>query len=193
MRALSRNFTSREKVLLVVLSIILLGLLYFLLIDRPVRNGITEAQNDKVQLQMERDMLNLKIEQLESMEMELDELVHSDKVSIMASYNNSKEEIRFLNDILAGTLQYTVDFSGVTRDGDQIRRDFSLDFTAKNYADACEVLNKLNNSNYRCLIGTVIVSSKENDIQKGAIMVKAAATFYETMVGGIEDAGLPQS
>ena len=193
MRALSRNFTSREKVLLVVLSIILLGLLYFLLIDRPVRNGLIEAQNDKEQLQMERDMLNLKIAQLESMEMELDELVHSDKVSIMASYNNSKEEIRFLNDILAGTLQYTVDFSGVTRDGDQIRRDFSLEFTAKNYADACEVLNKLNNSHYRCLIGTVIVSSKEKDIQKGAIMVKAAATFYETMVGGIEDAGLPQS
>lgn len=193
MSVLSRNFTFKEKIMLVVLSIILLGLLYFLLIDRPVRNGMAEAQSNRSQLELERDMINLKIVQLENMEKELDELVRSDKISIMASYNNSKEEIRFLNDILAGTQQYTVDFSGVTRDGDQIRRDFSLEFTAKNYAEACEVLNKLNNSQYRCLIGTVVVSSKEKDIKNGAIVVKASATFYETMVGGIEDAGLPQS
>lgn len=192
MSVLSRNFTFKEKIMLVVLSIILLGMLYFLLIDRPVRNGLAEAQSNMSQLELERDMVNMKIVQLENMEKELDELVRSDKISIMASYNNSKEEIRFLNDILAGTQQYTVDFSGVTRDGDQIRRDFSLVFTAKNYADACEVLNKLNNSNYRCLIGTVVVSSKEKDIQNGAIMVRAAATFFETMVGGVEDAGLPQ-
>ena len=191
MKILSRDFTIKEKILLLILSLFLVGLAYFQFIDRPVRQDLAAAQAEKDALQMELDAVMIKATQLQIMEEELKNLSNKESISVMESYNNSKAEIKLLNDVLASTTQYSIAFSNVTRNGDQIRRDFTLQFVTADYKAACKVLEELGNSQYRCLIGNIACSAESGDITSGPVAVNATATFYETMVGGVADAGLP--
>lgn len=113
-------------------------------------------------------------------------------ISYMASYNNSKEELALLNDILSDTVQYTVTFTNVTRNNNQIRRNFSLQFRTEDYASMWEVINGLCESEYRCLVGDIkCQAAKERDGSR-YVTADVTATFFETMVGGTPDAGLPE-
>lgn len=191
MKVLSRDFTLKEKILLLILSIALIALAYYQFIDQPVRSELASAQAEKESIQIELDAVQLKLAQLKKMEQELTGLTGSGGLGMIASYNNSKAEIDLLNDILEDTQQYSISFSDVTRNGDLIRRNFSLRFTAKNYEEATAMLAKLNSSEYRCLLGNVYCDSEDGDLTKGPVSVSATATFFETMVGGKADAGLP--
>lgn len=192
MKVLSRDFTLKEKILLLILSIALIVLAYYQFIDQPVRSELSSAQAEKESIQIELDAVQIKLAQLKKMEQELTGLTGSGSLGMMASYNNSKAEIALLNDILEDTQKYSVSFSDVTRNGDLIRRNFTLQFTAADYAEATEILTQLSNSEYRCLLGNVYCDSEDGDLTKGLVSVSATATFYETMVGGKADAGLPE-
>ena len=198
MKVLSREFTTKEKVLIAILAAIILVLCYFWVVDFPVRNGIEEAKSQRQSLGVELDAVKTKIKGLEQMQSELDSLGSSGRGGYMASYNNSKAEIAALNDILSDTKEYLVSFDDLTREGDLVRRAFTIEFTTKGYSAAKKTILNLENSEYRCRIGDLscVVEDKDSsnvDLKKwkGDIKVSATATFYETMVGGVEDEGLP--
>ncbi len=191
MKILSRDFTMVEKVLLTLLGVILVVLVYYRFVDQPVRTAINTAVSERETLQSELDVVNARVERLDRMESELNQIKTEGTASLMPSYNNSKEELRLLNDVLSVTTQYSISFADVTRDGDQIRRAFTLQFTCPNYATMEQVLSALANSPYRCLIGDITCSISNNKDLLNEVMVNATATFYETMVGGTPDSGLP--
>lgn len=187
MKIMSRSFNRAEKALLIVLAIILLGLMYYWFVDQPVRDAITSAKAESDGLWVELNTLQADAARLEKMQAELDEIESSGSVSRMGSYNNSEAELRLLNDALAGTLQYSITFSDVTRSGNQIRRNFTLQFKTADYDGAREIVESIENSEFRCIIGDIRCTVDSDE----AVTINAAATFYETMVGGTPDAGLP--
>ena len=44
MKAFSRSFTLKEKILLLLLSLVLIGLAYYQFVDQPVRSALVQAQ-----------------------------------------------------------------------------------------------------------------------------------------------------
>lgn len=190
MKKMNYAFSTMEKILILILVLILIGLGYFYFIDKPVREGITKAEYDKEDLQVEFDALSIKIARLKKMQNELEDLEGSN-ASYMESYNANKRELSFLNDLLKRTIWYNVDFSDVSKEGDLIRRPFSLQFTTSNYGDAKKIINQLYNSKLRCLIADINITAVTNDFRDGDIQVALQAYFYETMNGGTPDAGLP--
>ena len=187
MKIMSRDFTLAEKVLILVLVVILLGLVYYRFVDQTVRDSIRSSESESQALQVELNAVEQRITYLRSIQEAMDELEKAGKLSWMGSYNNSKAEVAFLNDILVNTLQYSIAFADVTRNGDQIRRSFTLQYQTNNYEEAQEIMRKLCSGEDRCLVGDVRCSIAEN----GKVTISAAATFYETMVDGTPDAGLP--
>ena len=192
MKVLSRDFTLKEKILLLILSLALIGLAYYQFIDQSVRSELAIAQSEKESLQVELDAVQMRLAQLKKMEQEMADLSGDTSLGIMGSYNNSKAEIALLNDILGDTQQYSISFSDVTRNGDLIRRNFSLQFTASDYEEAMQMLTRLSRSECRCRLGNIYCESEDGNVLKGPVSVSATATFYETMVGGKADAGLPK-
>ena len=188
MKIMSRDFTTKEKALIVVLALILLALVYYYFVDQNVRAAIANSQSEEQSLQTQLNAVEARILHLKSLQTKMDELEASGQLTYMGSYNHSKAEVAFLNDILAGTLQYSIDFANVTRSGDQIRRSFTLQYTTANYAEAQAVMKKLCNGSDRCLVGDVNCTINDN----GTVTMKQSAMFYETMVGGTPDAGLPR-
>ena len=187
MKIMSRDFTRTEKILIVVLALILLGLVYYQFVEKTVRSSITNAQSEASMLQTELDAAQARLAAAQNIKNSMDELEASGQKSWMGSYNNSKAEVTFLNAILADTLQYSVTFSNVTRAGDQIRRSFTLEYRTDSYASAHEIMARLSQSHDRCIVSEASCAL-END---GMVVVRQAATFYETMVGGVPAAGLP--
>ena len=193
---MSRDVNAKEKVLLVILVLIILGFGYYRFVDQPVRKNLAKAEAEYSSIQTELTEVRIKIRELQRMQDEIDQITSGGKDSFMPSYNNAKEELALLNDILNESVtQYSVAFTGVTRYGDQIRRDFKLDFTAPDYESMKALVEKLTGVDYRCMVGdyscNVIKVKDQQNEETTALAVSATATFFETMVGGTADAGLP--
>ena len=192
MKNMNREFTTREKLLILLLCLILVGLAYYQFVDQPVRTALNNAHAERDSLLTELTAVNAKLTVMRRMRDEMEDITAGGTVSEMKSYNNSKPEIALLNDILRGTPDYTISFADVTRDGDQIRRNFTMTFTADSYARIQRIVKQLSESPYRCLIGDLKISvTRGKTMEEGPINVNATATFFETMVGGVVDAGLP--
>ena len=189
MKIMSRDFTTAEKLLLVVLALILVGLVYYRFVDQTVREAIANNEADAQMYQTQLTAVEGNLARLQSVKKEMDALEEEGNLSWMGSYNNSKEEVAFLNDILADTLKYSIAFADVTRSGDQIRRGFTLQYTCANYKAAQDIALRLCQGKNRCLVGDM-QCKYDGSLN---VEIRATATFYETMVGGIPDAGLPQS
>lgn len=188
MKILSRDFTRAEKVLIALLALVLVGLAYYQFVDKTVRTSIANYEAEAKDLRTELNAAEKRLEALKSVQNNLDALEAEGRLSWMASYNNSKSEVAFLNDILSDAEQYSVTFSDVSRTGDQIRRRFTLQYVAADYQSAQDIVARLCASEDRCLVDdiTCTISSKD-----GSVSIKQTATFYETMVEGVGDAALP--
>jgi len=190
MKILSRDFTTQEKVILLILCIFLVGLAYYQFVDKPVRTSLARAESEKAALEVELQAVQAKNAQLKKMQDEINQVTSGDAVSVMPSYNNSKAVITLLDEVL-GSMKYSINFSNVTRSGDQIRRNISVSFTAPNYSTMETVLERLTHSEFRCLIDNVSCSRGNARYTNDLVSVNLTATFYETMVGGTSDSGLP--
>lgn len=188
MNVLSREFTRSEKVLLVILSALLIGLLYYRFVYITTEDMIADLKNKADTTQADLDMANARAQKLQSMQSELDALDLTDETSRMESYNNSKNETAFLNQVLRGVNDYSITFAEVTREGDQIRRSFSLQFVTKDYTEAVGIVDDLTSGEYRCLVDDINYSLSDNK----EIHIDLTATFFETMVGGTPDSALPK-
>ena len=128
MKFMSREFTKKEKIMIVLLLLILAGLSYYRFFFIPVQNRIATADTRREAARMELSIVEAQIARLQAMQDELDGIESAEHSTYLASYNNSEAEIRLLNRLLADTLQYSLSFSNVTRDGDLIRRNITMQF-----------------------------------------------------------------
>ena len=153
MKVLSRSFSLKEKILLLLLSLILVGLAYYQFVDQPVRSALATAQAEADALSVELCAVEAKLARMRRMRAELEDVTAGGTASEMGSYNNSKAELAMLNDVLSEALQYSITFANVTRNGDQIRRNFTLQLIADSYDTMEHIINSINSSHHRCLIG----------------------------------------
>ncbi len=195
MNVLSRKLSSREKTLLVILVLVIVAALYYLLIFQPVTDRINRSKENAASLETQLVALDAKVAQIQRMQKSVEEFTQNGHVvSIMPSYSAGKQELVFLNSTLAASEDYYVGFTSITREGNQIRREFALKFTVDKYSEAENIINILEHSDLRCLISDFSVKpvEQEETIENGKVESSCVATFYETMFGGVADAELPE-
>ena len=188
MKIMSRNFSTKEKALLVILAFVLVGLVYYKMIYANIHNAVVSAQAEVVSLQTELETAQAQVATIERMKSEMDAINSSGAVARMGSYNNSKPETAFLHTVLSGVADYSIKFDDVTRDGDQIRRNFNLQYKTNSYKEAEAIMKELTSGEYRCLISDVNCNVDNNN----TVTISLIGTFYETMVGGTADSALPK-
>lgn len=185
MKERKRKTSVLEKVLLCVLLLLIAGLAYYELVYKRAIEREMELTEQREALQAQLETLDATMAELRRMERELESV--DENTSLVASYNNAKEELARLNRALQMATSYTVTFANVTRQGDLLRRNFSLSFTADGFETVKRIITELNECDLRCVIGDIQFSGS----REGNVSVSMGATFYETMVGGTPDAGLP--
>lgn len=185
MKILSRDFTLREKISITILLIIVICFGYKTLVHDPIEEQLVIAEGNRQTLETEIMIINSKINNLQKMQEELDQILNDPTVTVMPSYNNVKEELAFLNETLTKSYSYSINVDDVTKDGNQIRRDVAIQFTAKDFNSMKDIIKTLSENKERSLISNIQFSNNNG------ISCSLLVTFYETMVGGTADTGLP--
>lgn len=191
MKLLTRDFTTREKVLLAILLVVIIVAAYYLFVYRTIDDQIMSLESQNQTLESQLTIATAQVQRLQAMSEELGNDVLR---SYMPSYNSSKKELDFLNQTLAETDDYLINFTTITRNGDQINRGYSLQFTAKNYKQAESIIEALEGSEIRCLIGDyrIYPIQGEEHLHRGKVQVALNGSFYETMYDGVADKELPE-
>ena len=186
MKLLSRDFTALEKLVLLILILVLMGLGYYRFIDQPVRQGIEEAEAQQEKLQADLNNVNGRIQDYLD---RLDELNQAKELrQSMPSYNSSEEEIRILNGVLGAARNYSFNMDKVTLSGNQIRRSFTFSFASPDFGNVRDIFTGLSNSRVRCLIGDVECGGLTMTPEGETISVRANGAFYETLMDAEHDA-----
>lgn len=188
---MSREFTTREKILLLVLCVLLLGIVYYEFIIKYVDETIKQYNTED----METELLieQAKAQSIMDMESEMKN-TKAKTGSVVASYNNIKNEISALNDIFGAASTYNFDFNQAIKDGDAVRRDINISFTAGSYSTAEAIIEKLHDCKYRCLIRNISINTSSGEgISSGSVSVSMTVTFFETMYNANTTDGLEEN
>lgn len=167
-------FTTREKVLLVILAVLVIAVGYWKLILTPINDSIAGLN---AQTASEQDAIltnSARLSRMRQMQQELETL---------PDYDNSERLLVELNTILSGTVDYTLSFGDtyLLEDGGSIIcRPISLEYTCGSYTAARAVMDALHGSNYVNLISDVTL---DLDAQHGT-KVNLTITYFELQSTG---------
>lgn len=188
---MSRKFTKRETILLIIFAVLLIGLVYYYGVWNQSKEAL--ATYNTMDLEDELTVEQAKAMSKQNMQKEIDS-GDMKANGVVASYNNITNEISALNDILSMADTYTLDFSEAQENAGTVRRSINVTFHAGSYATVTNMLQQLHDCQYRCLIQDVAISSSASSttgIKEGSdLNVSLTVTFYETTYNSDSTAGL---
>lgn len=193
--SLNRQFTRREKVLLVILAALLVFAAYFYAVYRPTEASVSGAKAQIDSLSSEITVLEAKQQRMVSMQAELDELHASGGAMPIPAYDNLQQLMGFLNVVLSNTSDYSLSFPGLdlpdeNSNSDIVRRHLQMTFVSPNYAAARQTLDQLQNCPYCCQLKDVSIVPFSNDrasirqsssLLGNSVQVTLTMSFYENM------------
>lgn len=190
---LKREFTFREKILILVAAVLALGLIYYNFVYKYFQNQIalysTASLEDELMVEQNKAM---RISQMQQIIEESKGKVKGD----LSVYNNQSAEIIEMGKIFdEDGDNVSISWSDPVLTGTIIRRDVNISFHTDSYQKFKNVLKKMSEMQYRCLIGNVTVSDGRNGNVEGIaasddINASISVTFFETSEGATSLAGL---
>ena len=195
-----RALTRREKALLIILGILIAAAAYYMFVHRVVVDSLARIEGEKQDVETAITIDTAKVVKLTAMKKELEEIEEYGVKSVVPEYDNLSREIVFLNKVLEGTSDYTINFSSLTTTQGIARRVANLEFTTSSYDNSCKIIDQLQNCEYCCRLGDVIMEpideyngtyysslygygyyDADYSILRNPLTVKVSMTFYEKM------------
>lgn len=184
---MNRSFTTREKVLLVLLAIILIGVVYSKFVYTPTSEAILAAQTARDDCDADFLVQVAKASKLRDMRRELELIVeNAGSVSEIPPYDNLQNVMAELNTILLAATEPNIDFDSVTFSEGLATRKISMTFTCANYAQAKQVISALAGCRYRCQIDDLSATpqaakSLKPDVATQTLSIRLSVEFYESI------------
>jgi len=180
---MKREFTSREKALLLVLIVILLISGYSAFFLSPLQTHISDAQAQQSDALDQLQVETVKAQQLKKMKEDLAQLDKTESGSRIPDYDNLQNVMTQLDAILSAASDYDLSFPQVEAQGNLMIRPVQMTFTCANYAAAKAVMKNLSDCIYRCRLDAISVSALSGedgqDITRVPVTVTLTANFYE--------------
>ena len=180
---MNRAFTTREKVLLAILAVLLVACFYWLVLLQPALNALSTVDSRVAALQDEIMIQQVVAANKAQLEQQIAEAEASGAAQkTLPAYDNTKNEIDALDAILAEARTYSINFADADLSGTLARRNVDISFTSDSYDDAHSVLEKLINCQYACLVTDIsITGSSLGQSSGGTVSASAAVVFFERM------------
>lgn len=175
---MKRKLTAREWILLGVLAVLAAVSGYVMLFYMPVTTQRDNAINEAELCRLELEAAQLRLEDKRRMERELEEIFsQSEDPLSLAPYDNLQPVMMELHAILGGAEDYSLSFGTVDAEEPIVRRSISLTYTAGSYAAARDILQRLHDSAYRCMLDSVSISVGQEGT--GSVTVDSTIVFFE--------------
>ncbi len=195
MNSLQKYILSKtQKILLLVLVIVLIGVGYTVLFYLPIQERIEAADTSDLEAEIQTEQMKAK--RIKEMKAEIDENKASNQ-PIVPSYNQFRTEIEEINRIFANAYNFTFQYSEPQVDGMQIRRAMNISFETENYDKAVAMIHEVLNGPYRCIIEDIGIQDREqlpdgvvSDISRDRVSVSFQLTYFETRYDADTDEGI---
>lgn len=180
---MSKSFSTREKVLLVILGLLLVLGLYYLVVLKPTMETISVAQAEIDGIADLMIVEEAKAEQLQVMRKALDELEGTEEAkTVTPLYDNFQNLLDELNSALATADDYKLSFLAPTVNEGVATRQLQLVFYSRNYYAAKSIINKLYSGPYRCDITSFKLAPTEKDshnLTSAPVEATLSIQYYE--------------
>ena len=173
-----RKLTPREWMLISVLAILAIVCGYIMLFYNPTTaaRDAALAQTESCKEQIEAEQIRLVEKQ--RMERELDEIFAQNPNPLgLADYDNLQPVMVELNSILSSTQSFNLNFATVNTSESLVRREISIDFTCGSNAAARNVLQRLHDSSYRCMLNNISINLGQT--ADSTASVNGSIVFFE--------------
>lgn len=184
---MNRPFTTREKVMLVILSLMIIGICYYKFLLEPINDQI-EQYNQMAAGEQDIITQNMAlIQKKKEMEQELEAIfAENPDPDPIPNYDNSGVLMVEIHSILEGTVDYTLSFSDTSllSGGYLLRRPLELEFSVDTYGQARSIINRLHDSKNINQISDLSITrvnreTKQIDEDADTIRVKMVITYFE--------------
>lgn len=185
-----KSLTKREKVLLVVLAVVIVFLGWYKLVYEPLNEDISSYQAMIMEEQGEYDACLPKLMQLSKMEQELEVLRNDGEAKKIPLYNNKKELLASLDDVLEDTTDLILEFGNPDADDYIVLRNIGLNFRCNSYKDARSIIDNLAEDTFTNQISDlyvrnsgpsneIVAAATGHEIKEGETEVQLVITFFE--------------
>jgi Tfp pilus assembly protein PilO len=182
---LNREFTKREKILILILVFLLLFSGYFKFVLQPAQERVTAAQNACADIENSMTVETVKAKRLADMRAAIDSYENKTdgKSSVVPLYDNIDNVMVQLDAIMKQAADYSLTFDDIQQGDQYVARPVEMSFTCGSYDAAKKIISDLDGCVYKCSLDNITVSTGKDsggvDITKGGVAVKLTATFYE--------------
>lgn len=187
MYRLKRSLSKTAKACIAVALIVVIGLVYYFACYKPCNELIKKY--DTKDLSQELILEQQKIAVSKNMKAEIKNNL-KEGLGIVFPYNSIRSEVSALNRIFVSASEFDMSFDPAIKEGNTVRRNVSISFTASNYDTAHTIIDSLYRCPYRCLVRNV---SLEKDSGEGTWNGNVQVTFLETMTNATTEEGLIES
>lgn len=194
MDALSRQFSRREKVLMLFMAIIIVGAGYYFMVHQPVTETIDIAESEINEYTTENEILRAKAAKKKQMLEEVEQMLIDPDVQEIPAYDNLSLLTAFLNSELKKSTSYDISCGAVQFDEEShiYRRPVQVTCNVRDYKTGekiiegitnCQYCSQVNNvtftPNYRNEVNMETHIRRVENIEDGPITLKLSITFYE--------------
>lgn len=181
---MNRSLTPKEKFTFVFLALIVVIALWYLLFFSRAKEEISRLNTDQTQFETDKEKLMVEFTNYNKWKkLGVDIQNKTDDFPKIADYNNIQDLTAELNTILADSTWFSFSFAQrITpeeQNKDCYRRDVALQFSTSSYESARAILQKLNESQYGCLIQDVDITRAIDSAGASSVSVNAALSFFE--------------
>ncbi len=188
---LTRQFTRREQLLLLILAVLFLFAVYFLGVHLPVTEALEHVRTEYEAGSADVAALKAKQQRMDQMRQELDAILSQPNVAEIPAYDNLQRVMELLNTVLSPAEDYSLSFQGLRQSEDSaiLRREMQMSYVSPSYRAAREVLEQLQNCPFRCqLSGLSMAPFSENgqantdaSLTDGPVQASLTVTFFENV------------
>ena len=194
MYMLKHEFTLKEKILLMVAVVLALGLVYYNFVYKYFQNQLKLYDTEILEQELIAEQAKAsKISQMKQIIEESEGRVTGD----LSVYNNQSAEIIEMGEIFdEDGSKVSVTWVDPILTGTIVRRDVNITFSCSSYENFKNILRKMSEMKYRCLIRNVTVAvggSRDNRLSltdANELNAAISVTFFETTDGATSLAGL---
>jgi len=178
---LSRKFTTREKILLLILSLILLAELYYLLVHQKVERDLADAQARIEAATVLYDAESARAAKKEDMVKKIREAKEDNGTRPLPDYDNATNVVAYLNGVMASAEGFNLVFNTVDFSNYVAMRSINMSFSCPGYPAVKDIVTQLENGPYFCEVIGLSMSGGDriNDTSGANVSVQMTAVFYE--------------
>ena len=158
---MKKEFTKREKILLLVLAVLVIGLGYYKFVLQPINSKISDYRNMESELQLEYEQNQIKAARINMMEKEIQKAQADGIKRMVAPYDNSVNLMPELYGIMKSSIDYSLDFGELEFESDFVKRPVEITYDTSTYKQARAIIDKLYSSQYAMQVDDLTIQTRE--------------------------------